>query len=237
MQVSALAPKTPGTSGPGSRKVLGFYDRVSLSWKTSPPIFGEGLTLSAQTLPAWGIASRGGLLELPTSERPTPGAASSLSPLLKTPNANLAVNGGSQHPAKRKAGGHGPTLADEVEWLLPTPKASDAHRGGMDPHELKRNNPNLSSIGMLLPTPMARDWKHGTGVTATNSRPLNEVVTLLPTPTATDSRGGRNATANRKPGSNHHSGTTLTDVFRAPPTGDAGESSPTPLPDGNPFAV
>jgi hypothetical protein len=41
--------------------------------------------------------------------------------LLKTPTAQLAVNGGSQHPDKRKAGGHGPTLADEVEHLLPTP--------------------------------------------------------------------------------------------------------------------
>jgi len=40
-------------------------------------------------------------------------------PLLKTPTSQLAVNGGSQHPDKRKAGGHGPTLADEVEHLLP----------------------------------------------------------------------------------------------------------------------
>lgn len=45
--------------------------------------------------------------------------------LLKTPTAQLAINGGSQHPDKRKAGGHGPTLADEVEHLLPTPRASD----------------------------------------------------------------------------------------------------------------
>lgn len=49
--------------------------------------------------------------------------------LLKTPTAQLAVNGGSQHPDKRKAGGHGPTLADEVEHLLPTPKAGDADFG------------------------------------------------------------------------------------------------------------
>ncbi|MCZ0983952.1 hypothetical protein O1L60_45140 [Streptomyces diastatochromogenes] len=40
-------------------------------------------------------------------------------PLLKTPTAQLATNGGSQHPDKRRAGGHGPTLADEVEHLLP----------------------------------------------------------------------------------------------------------------------
>lgn len=46
--------------------------------------------------------------------------------LLKTPTAQLATNGGTQHPDKRKAGGHGPTLADEVEWLLPTPAVADA---------------------------------------------------------------------------------------------------------------
>jgi hypothetical protein len=45
--------------------------------------------------------------------------------LLKTPTAQLAVNGGSQHPDKRIAGGHGPTLADQVEHLLPTPNTLD----------------------------------------------------------------------------------------------------------------
>lgn len=39
--------------------------------------------------------------------------------LLKTPTSNLGKNGGSQHPEKRKAGGHGPTLADEIEHTLP----------------------------------------------------------------------------------------------------------------------
>lgn len=38
-------------------------------------------------------------------------------PLLLTPTAQLAVNGGSQPPAKRRAGGHGPTLADLIEHL------------------------------------------------------------------------------------------------------------------------
>jgi DNA (cytosine-5)-methyltransferase 1 len=37
--------------------------------------------------------------------------------LLKTPTTNLGSNGGSQHPDKRKLGGHGPTLADEIEWM------------------------------------------------------------------------------------------------------------------------
>lgn len=220
---------THDTSGPGSRRVLGFYDPVSSSWKTWPPTSGEGSTLSARTLPAWGIASRGGLHELLTSERPTPGEGCSSSRLLKTPNANLATNGGSQHPDKRKAGGHGPTLADETEWLLPSPKASDAHRGGMDPHELKRNSPNLSSLGMLLPTPTARDWKSGTGVQASNSRPLNEVMKLLPTPRATDGEKGG-------PNQRGSSGDMMlpSAVFRM--QGD-GVSSPKQSPDGNPFAV
>jgi len=48
------------------------------------------------------------------------GQVRELPALLKTPTSQLAVNGGSQHPDKRKAGGHGPTLADEVEHMLPT---------------------------------------------------------------------------------------------------------------------
>lgn len=38
--------------------------------------------------------------------------------LFKTPTANLGSNGAAQHPDKRKAGGHGPTLSDEVCFLL-----------------------------------------------------------------------------------------------------------------------
>lgn len=53
--------------------------------------------------------------------------------MLLTPTANLASNGGSQPMAKRKAGGHGPTLADQLEWelpisLLPTPVANDDNK-------------------------------------------------------------------------------------------------------------
>lgn len=40
--------------------------------------------------------------------------------LFKTPTANLGSNGSAQHPDKRKAGGHGPTLDDEAVFLLPT---------------------------------------------------------------------------------------------------------------------
>jgi hypothetical protein len=55
----------------------------------------------------------------PTQVHPTHGSEYSLLPMLKTPTAQLAINGGSQHPRKRKAGGHGPTLADQIEHELP----------------------------------------------------------------------------------------------------------------------
>ncbi|MFJ3084397.1 hypothetical protein ACIPJG_32225 [Streptomyces halstedii] len=45
--------------------------------------------------------------------------------LFKTPTAQLGSNGGAQHPNKRKAGGHGPTLDDEVCFLLPAPEDDD----------------------------------------------------------------------------------------------------------------
>jgi DNA (cytosine-5)-methyltransferase 1 len=86
-------------------------------------------------------------------------------PLLKAPTAQLATNGGSQHPDKRKAGGHGPTLADEVEWLLPTPLSRDA-RSGAVPAEV---------IGRVYPSGRVRTL---------GSLALPDVVALLPTPTA-----------------------------------------------------
>jgi hypothetical protein len=49
----------------------------------------------------------------------------------KTPTANLGSNGAAQHPDKRKAGGHGPTLADEVCFLLDV-KPEDQEAAG--PH-------------------------------------------------------------------------------------------------------
>ena len=64
-------------------------------------------------------------LQLARQRRPRPDGVGPVA-LLKTPTAQLAINGGAQHPGKRKAGGHGPTLADEVEHLLPTPNTMDA---------------------------------------------------------------------------------------------------------------
>ena len=71
--------------------------------------------------------------------------------LLRTPTAQLAVNGGSQHPDKRKDGGHGPTLADEVEHLLPT--RGPNQRGSSGDLML----PSAVMPANLLPTPAVND--------------------------------------------------------------------------------
>jgi DNA (cytosine-5)-methyltransferase 1 len=122
--------------------------------------------------------------------------------LLKTPTAQLAINGGSQHPDKRRAGGHGPTLADQVEHeLLPTPTARE--KGGRNArHGDTGHGDDLPEAIMYLPTPNATDGKGGNIPIGRmkDGRPrtaadadLPAAVALLPTPRATDgTKGGPN---------------------------------------------
>lgn len=67
---------------------------------------------------------------LPTPRATRGGSATETVELLPTPAAYDGMKGGSQHPAKRRAGGHQPSVADVVEHLLPTPRASDGEKGG-----------------------------------------------------------------------------------------------------------
>jgi hypothetical protein len=140
----------PGISGPTSPPPFAFYDPGMRSLRTSQGTFDSDSIPSSPTLPRSGSMRSGALSARRRSALPTSASACSSSPglptpaardwrgggqkgqlptavlLLKTPTAQLAINGGSQHPDKRKAGGHGPTLADEVEWLLPTPLVGDS---------------------------------------------------------------------------------------------------------------
>ena len=97
-------------------------------------------------------------------------------PVLKTPTSQLAVNGGSQHPDKRKAGGHGPTLADEVEHLLPTPTVGMTQGGS-------RTRSGARSGEKLLPR-MAEELTSLTGAPtpppSTDGHPSWEDVPLPP---------------------------------------------------------
>ncbi len=130
--------------------------------------------------------------------------------LLKTPTSQLAVNGGSQHPNKRKAGGHGPTLADEVEHLLPTPVVNDMGAGKSPDawdawtERLKKSSGNGNGHGAslsiealrMLPTPQAAD---GSGAMADRRAisgygpALRDVSALMPTPTTAPTTGNGHA--------------------------------------------
>lgn len=119
---------TRATSSRTSLKAFAYYDPVSSSWRTSEGTSPEDSETFSGRWPTWGTALAGVSSELPTPERLI-AARESSSSLLKTPTSQLGTNGGSQHPDKRKAGGHGPTLADEVEHLLPTPAVNDMGAG------------------------------------------------------------------------------------------------------------
>ncbi len=166
-------------------------------WETDGTnLFCEHSELYSATWPASGSMRSGRCFERPTSAPRTVGSASSSSagPLLKTPTSQLAVNGGSQHPDKRKAGGHGPTLADEVEHLLPTPAARDWKSG--ESNIMDRNSRPLNeAVVNLLPTPRASDTgTPGRRASEGFRPPLSQVVLpLLPAPRATDgAHGGPN---------------------------------------------
>ncbi|MEX2289195.1 MAG: hypothetical protein WD794_02560 [Mycobacteriales bacterium] len=169
------------TCGRTSSTPFGHYDPASCSLRTSEATFPWGSTESSLTFPPSGIACGGRVYELPTLVPRTAasGCSSLLSTpdtaLLKTPTSNLGTNGGSQHPDKRKAGGHGPTLADEVEHLLPTPTSRD-HKG-----RNQRDDESClpGAVGKLLPTPTTQPTT-GNG----HARNLGGEAKLLRTPRA-----------------------------------------------------
>lgn len=131
--------------------------------------------------------------------------------------ANLGSNGGSQHPPKRKAGGHGPTLADEIEHLLPTPTASDGAKG-LPKQKQGNGSLTLASTAARLAarTPTSATARHPAPLQSSDTRETDhdasiraaEPKHLLPTPTSSDGNGGAATTPKRKGGMNL--GTTVT---------------------------
>lgn len=76
--------------------------------------------------------------------------------LLPTPRASTNENGQTRRSPSQQAGTHGLSLAAEVCELLPTPMASDSHRGA---NAYTGGRPTLK--GALLPTPHATDGTKG----------------------------------------------------------------------------
>jgi hypothetical protein len=176
----------PEQSGRPSQEPFATYDPASSSWRTWQQSFPLGNSLEPLvTWPRSGMTRSGDAYELPTlAPRTAETAASSPPALLKTPAAQLAVNGGAQHPDKRKAGGHGPTLDDEVMHLLPTPAANDGARGP----DRSTSRPSgakgtLNLAGAILPTPTSSEGNRAS-LTYRRGNPTLIGAVLLPTPTA-----------------------------------------------------
>lgn len=186
-------------------------------WETHPtnPACGH-LACYSQTWPTSGTTRTGRAYAPLTSEphivvracsSPPGPQHPQTEPLLKTPTANLGSNGGSQHPARRKAGGHGPTLADEIEHLLPTPKASDGAKGSP-------NQSHGDGSLTLASTAAALASQNQSAAAAAERHPdvpkteshepalASGTECLLPTPTSSDGNGGAGTTPKRKGGLN-----------------------------------
>lgn len=220
------------------------------AWETNGGgLFCEHLGVYSETWPTSGMTRGGAAYELPTlapltaetesssthglsTPRATHGGSSTETVvLLKTPTSNLGMNGGAQHPDKRRQGGHGPTLADEVMHLLPTPMTTDS--GSASIADTQRNPPGLRVIGHLLPTPRATDGTKGVPNQRGSSGDLmlpSAAHHLLPTPTAADSTAS---------GGSAPSDVTLTDAAVRTDMGRAanprhGAHTHQPSPAGNP---
>jgi len=88
-------------------------------WETDQVCICGHSDVFSETFPTSGTWAGGMAYALPTSvpRMDASGSSSLRGSLLPTPSANVAENGGSQHPDKRRAGGHQPSIADVVEHL------------------------------------------------------------------------------------------------------------------------
>jgi hypothetical protein len=178
--------------------------RNGIAWartKSAPPTVAAASSSAPGPLLSTPVASDGGTDRGSSADW---GLRDEARKLFKTPTSNLGTNGGSQHPDKRKQGGHGPTLADEVEHLLPTPAARDWK---CESNLMDRNSRPLNEVVVnLLPTPTASNPNDGESWEARRQRnlakgingngqgtPLAIAVKLRPTPRASDGeKGGPN---------------------------------------------
>lgn len=175
-------------------KPLATWNPARGVWETNQEnLFCGHLAPYSETWPASGTTQNGVAFERATWAPRTDGSESSLLP---TPEANTASNGGSQHPDKRRDGGHSVNLQDVAEHLLPTPRVSMAN--GPSERELAENDPKrrLETTLALLPTPRSQNGEDRNNLIW--ERPLDEPqnlenalarLPLLPTPRASDGPG------------------------------------------------
>lgn len=176
-----------------------WYDRSSRSWRTWQRCLVEGWAQFSGTWPRAGLTLSGIAYRRQSSAHLMSEIASGLLP---TPTVCGDYNrkGASKHSGDGlatalKSGmlptlrankwglpdSHGSTEAWKVNGLIPTPRASDADKGGRGDLLTVLRGYETRHAG-TLPTPTARDWRSGLASPEThgkNSRPLNETVSQM----------------------------------------------------------
>lgn len=105
-------------------------------------------------------------------------------PMIPTPTArDYFPPHSAEYIAAKKAEGHGMSNLNDFlhHNMLPTPKATDADKGGRGDLLTVLRGYESKHAG-TLPTPTARDWRSGMASDAThgkNSRPLNEMLAKM----------------------------------------------------------
>ena len=139
------------TFGRTSKKLLGYYDHDSSSWRTCADTLDLGLEKSLAILPLSGMTQHGELFELPTLVRHIEENDFSCLPTPK-------VGGQGANPSEYRR--NTPGLGAVVQ-LLPTPMAHDSkgtpgESFGMDLNKI------VHKINMLTPTASNGEFHHRT---------------------------------------------------------------------------
>lgn len=134
------------------KKLLGFYDHNSSSWRTYEDTLDLGFEKSLVILPKLGMTQYGDLFELQMLELPIEENDSSFLPTPK-------VGGQGANPAEYRRRTPGLAAVVTASLNIPTPTASDAHWSETDSERAGiKGNHNLSLVSWsrrLLPTPTA----------------------------------------------------------------------------------
>lgn len=161
-------------------KPLATWNTARDAWETfdTEGLFCEHLAVFSETWPTSGMVRHGLACELPMWEPATGGTASLFLPgmspesgrlpTLPTPSAALARNGGSQHPGKRRAGGHSAQLHNVIEQelaplnLLPTPTATPyGYQRGLGGQEPRPSLETMAREGLLGHSSAPRERQSG----------------------------------------------------------------------------
>lgn len=195
-------PRTSDTNGAGVHGDGGMDLRTAVSLLPTPtprardgkgPGYGDDLPSTANRLLPTPRATRGGASTETVyslgGERTDQGRPQG-EVLLPTPSASFASTTANFRPDGTPYGeGYGKTLLDAVR-LLPTPRASDAEKGGPNQRGSKGDLMLPSAVAQLLPTPTASDGERTSSSYGRGNPTLTGAITSPPSDAGSTSSGG-----------------------------------------------